>query len=317
LSLNNSTLEVPEQCSGMRVDLVLAQLLPDFSRTQLSKWLQMGLITLNQKTYKAKEKVLGGEIIHIQELPQNIDLSHHAEDLPLNIIYEDDDLLIINKPQGLVVHPGAGNPQHTLVNALLHHDKNLNALPRAGIIHRLDKDTTGLLIVAKNLISYTQLTRQMQAREIQRCYIALVYGELISGGTIHTFYGRHPHHRLKMAVCKNGKEAITEFRLREKYNSFTLLNVRLLTGRTHQIRVHMAYNRNPIVGDPLYNPNRCYKTTLSEPLRAALQQFKRQALHAHSLELLHPKTRAILSFTAPIPNDFQELLQVLTKEPRS
>ena len=315
--LNSSTIQVPEHYAGLRTDVVLAQLLPKFSRTQLSKWLQMGLITLDQRIHKAKDKVCGGELIVIQELPQTIDGSNIAENLPLDIVYEDEDLIVINKPAGLVVHPGAGNLQHTLVNALLYHDPRLQALPRAGIVHRLDKDTTGLLIVAKHLESYTQLIRQMQTRAIQRCYIALVVGELISGGTIHTCYGRHPHHRLKMAVCNQGKEAITEFRLREKYNSFTLLDVRLLTGRTHQIRVHMAHNRHPIVGDTLYNPNKCYKSTLSEKLRLTLQNFPRQALHACSLSLLHPSTAANLTLHAPLPDDFQELLQILAEEPRS
>ena len=310
------TIQVPESCAGQRADVVLAQLFPNYSRTKLSNWLKAGFITFDERSCKAKEPVQGGEWVTIAEIEPTINYSDSAENLPLDIIYEDEDLLIVNKPAGLVVHPGAGNNRHTLVNALLYHHSNLNELPRAGIIHRLDKDTTGLLIVAKNQISYTNLTRQMQERTIQRCYLALVVGELISGGTIHTFYGRHPHHRLKMAVCKSGKEAITEFRLEKKYNSFTLLNVRLLTGRTHQIRVHMAYNRHPVVGDPLYNYHTCYKNNLSATLRESLHQFKRQALHACSLSLIHPRTESNLSVTAPLPDDFKILLQKLDEEPR-
>ena len=214
----------------------------------------------------------------------------------------------MNKPAGLVVHPGAGNPQHTLVNALLYHAPSLQHLARAGIVHRLDKDTTGLLIVAKTLETHTRLIRQMQAREIQRCYQALVYGQVISGGEIDTYYGRHSRNRLKMAVCAQGKQAITTYTVRKKFEHFTLLDVTLMTGRTHQIRVHMAHINHPVVGDQLYGGRSRIPAGISNELRQVIQPFKRQALHACSLSFNHPHTDEELILTAPLPDDFQFLL---------
>ncbi len=302
---------VEEHHAGQRIDVVLAALFPQYSRTQLTTWLKDGVITVNQRPYKPKEKVMGGECIQLHSLPVLNNTHCEPQDVPLNIVFEDEDLLIINKPAGLVVHPGAGHQDATLVNGLLYHDPELQALPRAGIIHRLDKDTTGLLIVAKHLTSYTQLIRAMQARLIQRCYVALVHGQVIAGQTIQTFYGRHPHQRLKMAVCAHGKEAITQYRVNERLGEFTLLDVQLMTGRTHQIRVHMAHARHPVVGDPLYNPVRVYSTRLPEPVRQALHQFKRQALHACTLSFTHPMKHTELQFSAPRPDDFQELLDIM------
>ena len=285
---------------GMRVDVVLAQLFPDFSRSQLTNWLKEGAITLNQRPYKPKDKVCGGEhvILHVTLTARSNE--SQAEDIELAIVFEDEHIIIINKPAGLVVHPGAGNPEHTLVNALLFHDKSLEHLPRAGIVHRLDKDTTGLLIVAKTLTSHTSLIRQMQARKIERHYLALVQGHIIAGATLDTFYGRHPRNRLKMAVCGKGRQAITQFSLNKQYHYFTLLDIKLLTGRTHQIRVHMAHINHPVVGDPLYGGRARFPAGITDELRLLLQQFKRQALHASTLSFNHPHSQEPLTFSIHI-----------------
>ncbi len=306
---------IPSEYHGQRIDSVLARLFPDYSRARLTAWLKEGKITVNQKDYKPKDKVHGGESITMaatifDELPITEEHSQ-AEDLPLSIIYEDEYLLVINKAAGLVVHPGAGNPQHTLVNALLHHSPQLQQLPRAGIVHRLDKDTTGLLVVAKTLAVHTYLVRLMQAREIQRRYLTLVQGHLISGGEIDSFYGRHPRNRLKMAVCKQGRQAVTIYRLRKHYQTFTLVDVQLLTGRTHQIRVHMAHIKHPVVGDQLYGSRMRLPPQASEELKQALMNFQRQALHAIELSFIHPISEQLLTFEAPLPEDFRELLALL------
>lgn len=310
----NRYLTIPRELHGQRIDSVLAELIPEFSRSQLSNWLKQGKITINNSQLKPKDKVAGGE-----EIDFAVDLSSlenkvehcEPEDIPLNIVYEDDEILVINKPAGLVVHPGAGNPNHTLVNALLYHNPSLQQLPRAGVIHRLDKETTGLLIIGKTLTSQTNLVRQMQERTIQRRYLTLVQGHIISGGEIDTNYGRHPRNRLKMAVCMGGRQAITRYAVRKQYQYFTLLDVQLLTGRTHQIRVHMAHINHPVIGDPLYGGRMRYPAGASAELLVTLQQFKRQALHAISLSLLHPQTNELLTFAAPVPDDFQLLIDSL------
>jgi 23S rRNA pseudouridine1911/1915/1917 synthase len=293
---------------GQRIDVVLAQLFPDFSRSQLSAWLKEGAITLDERHVKPKDKVLGGEHIKLHVIQTTNESRSEPENIPLDVVFEDDYLLVLNKPAGLVVHPGAGNPQHTLVNALLYHAPSLQHLARAGIVHRLDKDTTGLLIVAKTLETHTRLIRQMQAREIQRRYQALVYGHVISGGEIDTYYGRHPRNRLKMAVCAQGKQAITTYTVRKQFEHFTLLDVTLMTGRTHQIRVHMAHINHPVVGDQLYGGRSRIAAGINNELRQVLQPFKRQALHACYLSFNHPHTDEKLTLTAPLPDDFQFLL---------
>ncbi|QMT60034.1 23S rRNA pseudouridine(1911/1915/1917) synthase RluD [Legionella sp. PC997] len=307
-------LTVPREYHNQRIDSVLAHLLPDYSRSQLSNWIKSGTIILNQRPCKPKDKVLDGDVIEI-----NVDFTFTeqdfnqcaAEEIPLNIVYEDEELLVLNKPENMVVHPGAGNREHTLVNALLHHAPTLHHLPRAGIIHRLDKDTTGLLVVAKTLPAHTSLIRQMQAREIQRHYVTLVQGHIISGGTIDTGFGRHPRNRLKMAVQEQGRQAITHYSVKKQYQDFTLLDVNLMTGRTHQIRVHLAYIHHPVVGDPLYGGRMRFPTHATEELRTLLQDFKRQALHAATLSFYHPKTENELTFKAPLPDDFTLLLNTL------
>ncbi|STX38240.1 uracil hydrolyase [Legionella feeleii] len=306
-------LTIPREYHGQRLDVVLAQLFPTYSRSQLSTWLKEGAITLNQRQCKPKDKVFGGEQINLSiafETQTDSNL-YQPEAIPLDIIYEDEQLLVINKPARLVVHPGAGNREHTLVNALLYHAPALQHLSRAGIVHRLDKDTTGLLVVAKTLTAHTHLVRQMQAREIQRRYITLVQGHLISGGEIATFYGRHPRNRLKMAVCAQGREAITLYSIRKHYQDFTLLDVQLMTGRTHQIRVHMAHLNHPVVGDQLYGGRMRFPAQASTELRQLLCQFQRQALHASMLSFFHPESEEQLTFEAPLPDDFQTLLNFL------
>ncbi|WP_298626047.1 23S rRNA pseudouridine(1911/1915/1917) synthase RluD [uncultured Legionella sp.] len=305
---------IPREYHNQRIDSVLAQLLPEYSRSQISNWIKSGAVILNQKACKPKDKALDGDLIELSVDLNEIDpdFTHcEPEDIPLEVIYEDDDVLVLNKPMGLVVHPGAGNREHTLVNALLHHAPTLHHLPRAGIIHRLDKDTTGLLIVAKSLTAHTSLIRQMQARDIQRNYITLVQGHVISGGTVDTGFGRHPRNRLKMCVSGQGRQAITHYMVKKQYHDFTLLDVSLMTGRTHQIRVHMDYINHPVIGDQLYGGRMRFPQNASDDLKAMLQQFKRQALHACSIAFYHPETEEELTFTAPLPEDFKLLLRTL------
>lgn len=305
---------IPREYHSQRVDTVLAQILPEYSRSQITSWIKSGAITMNHKACKPKDKAMDGDLIDINVdfTITDQDFNHcEPENIPLNVVYEDDEVLVINKPAGLVVHPGAGNREHTLVNALLHHAPDLQHLPRAGIIHRLDKDTTGLLIVAKSLIAHTALIRQMQDRDIQRQYITLVHGHVISGGTIDTGFGRHPRNRLKMAVTPNGRQAITHYTVNQQYHEFTVLDVSLMTGRTHQIRVHLAHINHPVVGDQLYCGRPRFPANASEHLRSVFQQFKRQALHACSITFVHPISNQELTFTAPMPDDFSLLLEAL------
>jgi 23S rRNA pseudouridine1911/1915/1917 synthase len=305
---------VPHHLIGLRIDQVLAQLYPEWSRSKLVQWLKSGCILINQQTWKPNTKVSGGEIISLHLPDESFDRSDKAQAIPLDIIFEDDQVLVINKPAGLIVHPGAGNPQGTLLNALLHHHAPLQDLPRAGIVHRLDKDTSGIMIIAKTLIAHTHLIRQMQERHIQRQYITLVYGHLIAGKTINTEYGRDPHNRLKMAVLKHGKPAITTFTVRKKYPYVSLLQVTLHTGRTHQIRVHMTHIQHPIVGDTLYRTRNYLKAGMSQALRDTLSQFPRQALHAETISFQHPISQETLTFSAPIPYDLQTLLDFVEEE---
>ncbi len=307
---------VPETLAGERLDKVLAELMPAFSRAQLTTWLKDGFITVDGAALKPKIKLKGGESILFNRPTEGIVKTSDTllpEAIPLDIVFEDDYLLVINKPAGLVVHPGAGNATGTLVNGLLHHDPTLNQLPRAGIIHRLDKDTTGLLLVAKTLEAYTALTRQMQAREIDRRYLALVQGHIIGGSTLQTGYGRHPRNRLKMAVLSGGKEAITTYSINKHYPkaNATLLNIKLMTGRTHQIRVHMAHIYHPILGDALYSGRPKHPKNLDEHARDLFLNFKRQALHAECLSFKHPILDETLHLKASLPEDFQMLLNAL------
>lgn len=316
MDLIHKQFQIPVQYHGQRVDAVVAQLLPEYSRSQITTWIKSGALLINNQPCKPKDKANAGSNIELKVsfVAEDKDFQQcQPEDLPLDVVYEDDDLLVINKPTGLVVHPGAGNREHTLVNALLYHAPELKQLPRAGIIHRLDKETTGLLIVAKTLIAHTALIRLMQAREIQRHYLALVNGHIVGGDTIETAFGRHPKNRLKMAVVLEGKTAITQYRVQKQYTHFTLLDVSLFTGRTHQIRVHLSHIHHPVVGDPLYG-RKFIPANASPQLRTLLQNFKRQALHAATLTFTHPISGKQLTCTATIPDDFQELINALDND---
>ncbi|MGD9153533.1 MAG: 23S rRNA pseudouridine(1911/1915/1917) synthase RluD [Gammaproteobacteria bacterium] len=304
-------LTIPAELAGNRIDQALAKLLPEYSRSLLKNWLDKHRITINGEFWQPKAKVAGDEIVVI-DVEFEEQTTHQPEPIELNIVYEDNDILIINKPAGLVVHPGAGNRASTLLNALLHHAPKLKNIPRAGIIHRLDKDTSGLLVIAKTLKAHTYLVRQLQQHKIHREYETIVYGELISGGTIETQIGRHPTKRTKMAVVDvdRGKVATTHYRIIKKYKNFTHLRVKLGTGRTHQIRVHLAHIRHPIVGDQVYGRIRLPKNA-SEKLIKTLQNFKRQALHASKLGLTHPSNHEWVEWQIELPQDIKNLLQNL------
>ncbi|MDF1757236.1 MAG: 23S rRNA pseudouridine(1911/1915/1917) synthase RluD [Legionellaceae bacterium] len=306
------TVQIPDIYQGQRIDKVLAKIFPDYSRSKLTSWLKEGVITIDDKQYAPDDKVFGYEMVTLKPTQTTHYDEVEAEEIPINVVFEDEHLLVVNKPSGLIVHPGAGNPNHTLVNALLHHNNEVHSLlPRAGIIHRLDKDTTGLLVIAKTLEAHTNLVKQMQEHEISRQYKALVYGHIIAGNTITTNYGRDPKNRVKMAVLNHGKEAITKYKVAKHYNFATLLNVELMTGRTHQIRVHMAHINHAIIGDNLYKSRNNLKKGVDENVQMKIKKFPRQALHAFSLSFAHPQSSEQLTFNAPIPEDFLLLLETL------
>ena len=307
------TLSIPDDLGGIRLDQALAKLLPDYSRTQIQEWIKNSNITVDNKPCKPRDTVIGGEeiIIHAFLKPQP---AWQAQPIELNIIYEDDALLVINKPIGMVVHPAAGNPDNTLLNALLHHAPELKLLPRAGIIHRLDKDTSGLLVIAKTQQALVNLTAQMKARTITRLYQAIVCGLLTSGGMIDEPIGRHPIQRKKMTVTETGKPSVTHFRIIERYRNHTRIRVQLETGRTHQIRVHMAHIHYPILGDPVYGGRLQLPRGASPALIEKLRHFKHQALHAHELGLIHPVTQKPMRWQVPLPEDIQDLIRVLKED---
>ena len=304
---------VPAEMDGMRLDQVVADLCPQFSRSQIQKWIKAGHIKVDDKILKPKERLTGGEQIILDAVlePQT---EFDAEDIPLAIVYEDEAILVLNKPAGLVVHPAAGNWSGTLVNALLHYSAALEVLPRAGIVHRLDKDTTGLMVVAKTLEAHTALVEQLQAREVKREYLALVHGRVVAGSTVDAPIGRHPVDRKRQAVTEEGKEAITHYRVEERFAHHTLLRVSLETGRTHQIRVHLSHKHMPIVGDPVYGGRPRFPAGASEALRQVVQAFPRQALHATRLGLSHPITGERMQWEVPIPEDMAELLTFLRSD---
>ena len=298
-------MRVPMEHGGLRLDQALVKLFPEYSRSRLQDWIEQGLVTVNGTAGSIKQKVWGGETVCVSPQMHPSEQPYAAEDIPLDIVYEDNDILVINKPAGLVVHPGSGNWKGTLLNALLHHAPQLAEVPRAGIVHRLDKDTSGLMVVAKTLIAQTALVRQMQSRSVKREYLALVWGELDYGGIIDLPIGRHPSQRVKMAVIQGGKEAVTHYGVEANFPSCTLLRCRLETGRTHQIRVHLTHLGHPLIGDSVYQKG-VQKCAL--PLRELLNNFPRQALHATKLALEHPVTGEWLEWHAPLPEDMEQLL---------
>ena len=311
MAQQSHTTIIPEQYGGLRLDQALSQLFDQFSRSQLQAWIKAGQVKVNGRTQRARDRVYGGEtvVLEYEETPQTV---WQAEAIPLHIVFEDDSLLVIDKPAGMVVHPAAGHESGTLCNALLYHHPGAEQLPRAGIIHRLDKDTSGLLVVAKTAECYQQLVRMMQARQIRRHYLALVYGQVTSGGTIDQPVGRHPVDRKRMAVTPAGKPAVTHYRIRQRFKHHTLLSVELETGRTHQIRVHLAYTHYPLVGDPVYGGRLRIPKHSLPGLRTFLQGFKRQALHACQLALPHPVSQQPLRFDSSLPADMARLLELLT-----
>lgn len=297
---------VPGDCAGLRLDQVLARLLPEYSRSRLQEWIVQQQVSLNGESATPKQKVWGGDALEVRPRSHPAEQPYRAQDIALDILYEDDALLVLNKPAGLVVHPGSGNWEGTLLNALLHHAPQLEGVPRAGIVHRLDKDTSGLLVVARTLTAQTHLVRQLQARSVKREYLALVYGELRHGGTVDEPVGRHPDQRVKMAVTEGGKSATTHYQVEERFPGCTLVRCQLETGRTHQIRVHMAHIRHPLVGDRVYlkGPQKCVPE-----LRELLRGFPRQALHATRLALEHPVSGETMEWEVPLPEDMARLLQ--------
>lgn len=298
-----------EHC-GRRLDQVASELFSDFSRARLQQWIKGGQLQVNGQQQVPKQKLLGGETLTV-DVHLEPEGDWQAENIPLNIVHEDDHIIVVNKPTNFVVHPAAGNRSGTLLNALLYHCPQLESVPRAGIVHRLDKDTTGLMVVAKSLQAHTHLVSQLQARTVKREYEAVVNGVMTGGGIVNQPIGRHPGQRTKMAVISDGKEARTHYSLIERFEGHTHVRLRLETGRTHQIRVHMAHIRFPIVGDDTYSGRfRIHKGTSVE-LREAVQNFGRQALHARELGLIHPATGKLVSWASELPDDMQSLLAVL------
>jgi len=298
-------MEIPVASAGQRLDQALAALLPDYSRSRIQNWIKHERVTVNGRFLGVKDKVWGGEKVQVLPETHPAEVPAMPEDIALAIVYEDDALLVVNKPAGLVVHPGSGNWQGTMLNALLHHAPQLAGVPRAGIVHRLDKDTSGLLVVAKTLTAQTNLVRQLQARSVKREYLAVAHGLIAQDGKVDARIGRHPSQRTKMAVVPSGREAVTHYTVLEHLGRYTLIRCVLETGRTHQIRVHLQSIGHALVGDPVYG---------RASQIAALPDFKRQALHATRLGLLHPVSGVPLEWQVEPPADFQALLDHLRME---
>lgn len=305
---------IPDNLTGMRIDQALAKMFPEYSRGQLTKWLKAGDVLVNGQVLKPKESIQGGEKVTIGTELQVQDESWQAETIALDIIYEDDDVIIINKPAGMVVHPGAGNQQGTLVNALLAHAPQLANIPRAGIVHRIDKATTGLLMIAKTLTAHNSLVSQLQARTVKREYLAVACGVFTAGGTVDEAIGRHSVDRKRMAVSSTGKPSVTHYRVEQRYRAHTLIKCKLETGRTHQIRVHMAHIRHPLLGDPVYGGRLKQAKGMTETCREVIHNFRRQALHAGVLGFVHPSTGEEVSWQIDLPEDMQQLVDALAAD---
>lgn len=310
------SLEIPETLSGLRLDQALSKLLPDYSRSRLQGWIKENLVQVDGNVAITRQKVWGGERVQVTPQAHPEESAFKPEAINLSIVYEDEHILVINKPAGLVVHPAAGNWEGTLLNALLHYSAQLEMVPRAGIVHRLDKDTSGLLVVAKTIAAQTSLVRQLQARTVKREYRALVWGQVMQNGTVDAEVGRHPRSRTRMAVTRvGGKPAITHYEVLERFAINSYLRCRLETGRTHQIRVHMQHLGAPLVGDPVYGMRGIVPSkVMSQVLRDALKDFGRQALHAVRLGLIHPASGELMEWQAELPVDMKALLETMRQD---
>lgn len=302
--------EVPSELGGQRLDQVAAQIFAEHSRSRLAGWIKEGRLTVDGAVLRPRDIVYGGARLAL-EAEREAQVEFLAQDIALNIVFEDEHLLVIDKPAGLVVHPAAGHADGTLLNALLHHAPELASVPRAGIVHRLDKDTTGLMVVAKSLEAHTNLVAQLQARTVSRIYEAIVVGVVTAGGTVDAPIGRHSQQRQKMAVSKTGKLAVSHYRVLERFRAHTHVRVKLETGRTHQIRVHMAHIHFPLVGDPVYGGRFRIPPAANPLLVESLRDYPRQALHARFLELEHPASGERMGWESELPDDFVELLNLL------
>ena len=304
--------QVPRELMGKRFDQVAAQLFGQFSRSRLQQWIVDGVLRVDGEQRQPRYKLSGGEYLRLEAYLEDVG-EWPAQKLDFGRVYEDEDILVVNKPAGLVVHPAAGNPDGTLLNGLLYYCPALRAVPRAGIVHRLDKDTSGLMVVAKNLSAQTALVEQLQAHTVSREYEAITRGVIISGATVNAPVGRHPSHRTRMAVVKDGKPAVTHYRVAERYGHHTRLKVQLETGRTHQIRVHMSHRGYPLVGDPVYGGRARSFAGAAPELVDYLASFRRQALHAARLALNHPSSGELVSWTVPLADDIDELITMLKR----
>ncbi|MBB3332644.1 23S rRNA pseudouridine1911/1915/1917 synthase [Halomonas campaniensis] len=304
---------VPDAMAGLRLDQAAAELFADHSRERLKAWIKSGELTVDGNPARPKDKVYGGEQLQLAAEVED-DTRFEPQEIPLAVVHEDDEVLVIDKPAGLVVHPAAGNPDGTLLNALLHHCPSLAGVPRAGIVHRLDKDTTGLMVVAKTLAAQTALVEQLQARTVSREYDAVCVGAMTAGGTLEAPIGRHPKDRKRQAVTASGKPAVTHYRVVERFRAHTHVRCRLETGRTHQIRVHLAHLRYPLVGDPVYGGRLKLPPGAAEPLKEILREFPRQALHARRLAFVHPGSGERVTFRSPLPDDMLMLIDYLRED---
>ncbi len=309
-----ASLYVPEALSGMRLDAALAELLPDYSRSRLKQWIENGEILVEGQVVKPRFKISSDQQLQLNVEPGDENERCQPEAIELDVVYEDESLIVINKPANFVVHPAAGHPSGTLQNALLHYDASLSALPRAGIVHRLDKDTTGLMVVARSLSAHKYLVDQIQQREVSREYQALVHGVLTGGGTVDEPIGRHHHERIRMAVREDGRPSVTHYRVLDRFRVYSHIQLKLETGRTHQIRVHMQHIKHPIVGDPVYAGRPRIPPQADPVFIEQLRAFKRQALHAWRLSLAHPVSGEMMSWEADIPADMQQLIVAMKQD---
>lgn len=310
MKLIQQQFQIENHQAGSRLDQALHQLLPDYSRSKIQDWITQGFVNLNHRHCKSKQKVFQGDLVDL-DVPEQAVIEDRPQVVDFDVLYQDEDIFIVNKPANLVVHPAAGHADGTLVNGLLELDPRLDQLPRAGIVHRLDKDTTGVMMVARNLSAHNWLVEELQQRRVKREYIAIALGVITAGRSIETEIARHPVNRKKMSVQAKGKPAITHFQVARKFRHFSLIRVQLETGRTHQIRVHMAHIRHALLGDSLYAGRLQMPAGIGPHLTSQIQGFKRQALHAQKLSFEHPRSRQPVSFEAPLPDDFEQLLQAL------